>query len=89
MLEKLLKNLEAAERESDLMDEKYEADPENKELEMAWLEAYNKAFDAHEAVADFLTKVLKANGMQEVDHQTVRKMIAEHRNELATIAANI
>lgn len=89
MLEKLLKKLETAEAESNRMDSVYEADPENRENEIAWLEAYNAAFDAHEEVVKFLMEVLRANGMKDIDRSTVNKMIAEHRDQLTTIAASI
>ena len=86
MLEKLLKNLEAAEAESNRMDSVYEEDPENREIEMAWLEAYNAAHDAHEALVKYLLETMKANGMKDITRATVNKMIAKHRGSLKKIA---
>lgn len=86
MLEKLLKDLEDAESESNRMDSIYEVDPENREIEMAWMEAYNAAHDAHEALVRYLMETMKENGMRDITRETVNKMIAEHRGQLKRIA---
>lgn len=89
MLEKLLKELKAAEAEMDKIDKAYENDPENSEIESAWMDLYTREQNAHEAVVQFLTKALKAAGMKDIKRSTVNKMIAEQRDRLTEIAALI
>lgn len=87
MLSRLLDELKAAEVEMNKIDEAYENNPENNEIEAVWMERYTRERNAHEAVVQFLLKALKAGGMKDIKRSTVNKMIAENRDKLTEIAA--
>lgn len=88
-MKELLKKLREAEKKVNELDELLEANPQDEEIEKAWDEAYKKEFSLHNELREMLTKILKANGMKDINNYTVNKMIAEQRKELERIAERI
>lgn len=88
-MKELLKKLAEAEKKTNELDEKLEANPQDEELEKAWSVAYETEFSLHQQLSEMLIKILKANGMQDINKYTVNKMIAEHREQLEKIAETI
>lgn len=88
-MKELLKKLAEAEKRTNELDELVEANPQDEELEKAWSVAYEIEFSLHQQLSEMLIKVLKANGMQDINKHTVNKMIAEHREQLEKIAETI
>ena len=88
-MKELLKRLAEAEKKVNELDELLEANPQDEEIEIAWDYAYKTEFGLHNELREMLTKILKANGMEDVNNSTVNKMIAEQRKELERIAERI
>jgi hypothetical protein len=88
-MKELLKRLAEAEKKVNELDELLEANPQDEEIEKAWDEAYKTEFSLHNELREMLTKILKANGMEDINNYTVNKMIAEQRKELERIAERI
>ena len=84
-IKRMFEELEAAEIRSNELDEALESDPENEELENAWNEAYEREWNASEALINEIVKI--TNGM--IDNTTARKMIAMKRNELKNLISRI
>ena len=81
----LLENLEAAEAKSDMIDEAWENDYSNEELEKAWNEAYkaeNEAFN--KVVSEIVTMTA---GM--IDEKTAGLMLRAKRAELKALVLKI
>lgn len=84
-MKELLKILEEAERKANIADTKYEANPEDEELEKAFDEAYKAEFEAFEALAN---EIVKITGGQ-IEKATASTMIRAKRNELKALIEKI
>ena len=80
MLKDLIKELEAAEEKTNMIDDLLEADPENEEVNAEWAAAYEKEFRAAEAVERYIV------ALTGVKPQVARAMMATKRDELKAIA---
>lgn len=80
-LKRLMAEFEAAEKESDRIDELWEEDYENEELEAEWTAAYKAETSAREKLQDALVKLTN----EAVDGKTARMMIYAKRAELKAL----
>lgn len=80
-MKELFKNYEAADKEMNEIETRYENDPENEELSEAYDKAYNKYFTAWKALVNEIVNF--TNGM--IDSATAKAMIATKRTELKTL----
>jgi len=82
-LKKRLKELTRLEEIAYKADAEYEAEPENKEKEKAFDEAYKAEFIAFMTVSELIVKV---SGGQ-IDIKTARKIVKTKRNEILNLVA--
>lgn len=78
-LKDLLNKLEELEKKADIINEAWEKDPENEELEKQFDEAYKEEFKIYNIFKEELKKLLN------IDETTIKTMIGAHRNELKNI----
>jgi hypothetical protein len=80
-LKALLAEMDRLDAESDRLDEEYaNADIDDEETEAAWDAAYKAAFDAREAVVNYIIKLAG------IKPSTARAMISHMRGRLDAIA---
>ena len=84
-MKELLKRLEEAEKKANEADAAFEAEPESKEKEKAFDEAYKAEFEAFEALADEIVKT--TNG--QIEKATAATMIRAKRSELKALIEKI
>lgn len=84
-IKEMFKALEAAEAEMDIIDAKYDEEPENEEVEVAWTKAYEKEHEAFTAVVNEIVKI--SNGM--IDSKTAATTIRAKREELKNLISRI
>lgn len=72
-----------AEIELDEIDDLWENDPENAEIEMAWDAAYKKSSDAMANLADEIVRFTRGA----ISAKTARRMIVSKGEELAQLIA--
>jgi len=77
-IKRLLEQLQAAEKESSRLDKLWDEDPGNKELEVAWSNAYGDECAAIESLSAEIEKVSKG----EIKIKTARNLIYKKRHEL-------
>lgn len=80
-MKELFKNYEAADKEMNEIEARYENEPENEELSNAYDKAYNTYFEAWKALVDGI--VTFTNGM--IDSATAKRMIATKKTELKSL----
>lgn len=84
-MKEIVKRLEAAVKESSKIDDMWELDPENEELEKAWNEAYKTEYDIRKELASAIMKFTK-----EIDFDTAFKMTYNPQTiELIKLADNL
>lgn len=84
-IKELFKELEEAEKRSNAIDEAWENDYENEELEAAWLEAYNKEADALNAL---ITEIVNVTAGV-IEPKTAKMMVISKRDELKALIERI
>lgn len=84
-MKEIVKRFESAIEESNKIDEKWELDPENTELEKAWNDAYKTEYDIRKELASAIMKFTK-----EIDFDTAFKMTYNPKTiELIKLADNL
>lgn len=68
-LKKLMAALNAACKAGDALDEAWELDPENKEIEQKWNDAYTKEYECRRSLARAITSITA-----QIDYDTAYKM---------------
>ena len=84
-LKKMLEELEAAETKTDRIDEAWENDYENEELEKAYMEAYKEEHKAFETLVNEIVKV----SCGAIDNKTARMVLIAKRDEVKSLIARI
>ena len=74
-----------AEKLANEIDEAFELDPENEEIESKWDEAYKAEYEAKEQVTDKIVEM--TSGM--IDKKTANTMILAKRKELVELISRI
>ena len=80
-LKDLMKKFEESRKISDYWDKKYEADPENTEVEKEW----DKAYTTYQHNFVELMKGIVRESNNEIDAKTARKMILTKRKGLKAL----
>lgn len=84
-MKEIVKRLESAIEESNKIDEKWELDPENTELEKAWDAAYKTEYGIRTELANAIVKFTK-----QIDFETAFKMTYNPNTiELIKLADNV
>lgn len=84
-MKEIVKRLEAAVKESNKIDEAWELDPENTELEKAWDAAYKTEYGIRTELANAIVKFTK-----QIDFETAFKMTYNSNTiELIKLADNV
>ena len=84
-LKKMLEELETAEAKTDRIDEAWENDYENEELEKAYMEAYKEEHKAFETLVNEIVKV----SCGAIDNKTARMVLIAKRDEVKSLIARI
>lgn len=82
-LKKRLEELTRLEEIANKADAVYEAEPENKEKEKAFDEAYKAEMDVFMAVSEMIVEITGG----QIDSKTARKMVKTKRNEILNLVA--
>ena len=78
-LKKELNNLRKAEQESDALDQAYDENPEDAEIETAWDQAYKKEVEIFQRCAELIAK------MTGIEKATAATMIRSQRERIEAI----
>ncbi len=84
-MKELMKALEVAEAKANKADSEWEADPENKELEKAFDEAYTAEHKAFEALVEKIVSITSGR----IDRKTAATLIRSKRKELESLVSRI
>lgn len=80
-IKEMFKALETAEAEMDIIDAKYDENPEDEEIEAAWTKAYQKE---NEAFMDVVNEIVKMTNGQ-IDNKTAAMMMRAKRKEIKSL----
>lgn len=84
-MKELMKALEATEAKANKADSEWEADPENKELEKAFDEAYAAEHKAFEALVEKIVSITSGR----IDEKTAATLIRSKCKELESLISRI
>lgn len=84
-IKKLMEEFEAAEAKANELDDLWGENPEDEELEAAWMEAYKEEHRAFKALTDWIYKATEG----EVDERKARAIIHGKRDEFKKLIARI
>ena len=84
-MKRLMKRLEEAERRADAIDQAWENDYENEELEKEFMKAYE---EEHKAFNELAEEIVRFTAGQ-IEKKTAATMIRAQRNELKAIISKI